>query len=98
MIVFVCSPYGGDPRNIDRAINYCLMEIEMGNVPYAPHVFFTQMLDEDTDRQTGIDMGLKMLQRCDELHVWSALITRGMKMEIDEAESLGIPVRFMEAE
>lgn len=96
MVVFVCSPYGGKQANVDRAINYCLMEISMGNVPYAPHVFFSQMLDESTDRQLGIDMGIEILQRTDELHVWGDTITAGMQIEIEEAENVGLPVRYME--
>lgn len=96
MVVFVCSPYGGKRANVKRAINYCLMEIEMGNVPFAPHLLYPQILDEATDRQLGIDMGLEILQRVDELHAWSDEITPGMRQEIDAAEHMGIPVRYME--
>lgn len=92
MLVFVCSPYGGKPENIEQAINYCLMEMDLGNTPFAPHVFFPQMLDEETDRDTGIAHGLEMLARADELHIWSSEITPGMRREIEYAESAGIPV------
>lgn len=96
MVVFVCSPYGGKRANLKRAIDYCLAEIDMGNVPFAPHLLYPQMLDEATDRQLGIDMGLEILGRCDELHAWGGMITPGMQKEIDAAEHMGIPVRYME--
>mgnify|MGYP000846139385 FL=1 len=94
MFVFVCSPYGGNPANIDRAIDYCLMEMALGNTPFAPHAFFTQMLDEDTGRAEGLAHGLEVLARCDELHYWGA-ISPGMRREIEYAESAGIPVVCM---
>lgn len=95
MVVFVCSPYGGEKSNIDRAISYCLTEMELGNTPFAPHVFFSQMLDEETDRDQGINHGLEILSRVDELHVWGAP-SSGMKTEIEYAECAGIPVKYME--
>lgn len=94
MVVYVCSAYGGKKSNIERAINYCLMEVELGNVPIAPHVMYGQMLDEQTDRETGIELGLHLLERSDALHVWSE-ITDGMRREIAHAESIGIPVTYM---
>jgi len=98
MVVFVCSPYGGKRVNLKRAIDYCLAEIDMGNVPFAPHLLYPQMLDEATDRQLGIDMGIEMLQRCDELHVWGGEITPGMQQEINAAEHMVIPVVIMEVQ
>ena len=98
MVVFVCSPFGGKKKNLDAAINYCLMEVELGNTPFAPHLLYPQMLDEATDRQLGIDMGIEMLQRCDELHAWGGMITPGMQKEIDAAEHMGIPVVMMEVQ
>lgn len=95
MVVFVCSPYGGKEENIQAAINYCLMESECGNTPYAPHVFLTQFLDEETQRWEAMEMGLEMLERCDCVHAWGNEITPGMKSEIEHAESMGIPVVYM---
>jgi len=43
-------------------------------------------------------MGIEMLQRCDELHVWGGEITPGMQQEINAAEHLGIPVVIMEVQ
>lgn len=96
MVVFVCSPYGGKRENVKRAINYCLMETELGNTPFAPHCFYPLFMDEETDRYVAIQMGLEMLDRADAIHVWGDKITEGMQMEIDYAEEHGIPVEWME--
>jgi hypothetical protein len=71
------------------------MEVELGNTPYAPHVMLHHVLDEETDRETGIELGLQVLERCDELHQWSKEVTPGMRREIEHARSIGIPIRIM---
>ncbi len=38
-------------------------------------------------------MGLTLLSRCDELWCYGDHISRGMRLEINEAGRLGIPVR-----
>ena len=49
-----------------RACGYAAAQ---GAVPYAPHLLFTQFLDDNDPEQAdaGIRMGLQMLRRCDEL-------------------------------
>jgi hypothetical protein len=56
-----------------------------GNIPIAPHVYFTQFLDENSEeeRTLGISMGIELLKMCDELRVCGDKITEGMKMEIE---------------
>ena len=95
MLVFVCSPYGGKRENFKRAQEYCALEMALGNTPFAPHVHYHGILSEDVDRETGIQHGLEVLSRCDELHRWTKQITDGMRREIEYAESVGIPVRVM---
>ncbi len=83
--VFVCSPYSGDIEgNTARAIKYCQAEIAAGNIPFAPHLIFPRMLDENKpeDRELGIRMGLEMMRCCDELHVYGQHISQGMPREI----------------
>lgn len=95
MLVFVCSPYGGKRENFKRAQEYCALEMALGNTPFAPHVHYHGILSEDVDREIGIQHGLEILSRCDELHVFAQDPTPGMKREIAFAESAGIPVRWM---
>lgn len=101
--IFVCSPLRGDyEANIAKARAFCKQVLLEGCIPYAPHLFFTQFLD-DTDeaqRMLGIEAGIEELRRCDEL--WAFLApgaepSQGMKMEIAVAQEVGIPVRFREA-
>jgi len=88
--VFVCSPLRGDIEgNIAKAKQYCREEALKGNIPIAPHVYFTQFLDENSEeeRTLGISMGIELLKMCDELRVCGDEITQGMKREIEAWEN-----------
>lgn len=95
-IVYVCSPLRGDiKRNINKAKGYSRFVYAEGGIPLAPHIIFTQFLDdEDEDeRKAGIEMGLKLLSVCDEIWVFGERLSEGMNTEIEIAKSLGIIVR-----
>lgn len=95
--VYICSPYRGDVEyNVAKAQFYCQFATEQGVVPIAPHIYFTQFLDDNdpNDRRLGLDMGMDMLKNCDELWAFGSRISEGMRCEIDAAERLGIPVLF----
>ena len=84
--VFICSPLRGDIEgNIKKAKEYCREEALKGNIPIAPHVYFTQFLDEmnDDERRLGIFMGIELLKQCDELRVCGDVISEGMRQEIE---------------
>lgn len=83
--VFVCSPYAGDiPWNTAQAVSYCMNEIDAGNAPFAPHLLYPNIIGErdPAKRALGIKMGLKMMDVCDELHVYGARVSSGMEVEI----------------
>ena len=93
-LIFVCSPYRGDTEtNTQNARRYCRLVMEQGGIPFAPHLLFTQFLDEEnaTERKQGLRMGMEMLKLCDELWAFGEP-TEGMRMEIAQAECLGISV------
>ena len=93
-LIFVCSPYRGDMEaNTQNARRYCRLVMEQGGIPFAPHLLFTQFLDENkaAERRQGLWMGREMLKLCDELWAFGEP-TEGMRMEIEQAERLGIPV------
>lgn len=101
MIIYVCSPlnapnYLERQANILKAAEYCKFVMTQGHTPYAPHVFFTQFLDDsiDSDRQNGVQCGLEMLKVCNELWVFGKKVSHGMQKEIADAEQLGIPVVY----
>ena len=98
-IIFVCSPLSGDiAENIRKATEYCRTVSDLGYIPIAPHVYFTQFLDDEVfeDREWGLRMGLGLLGRCDEIWVFGNTISKGMKSEIYAAQGLSIQIVFKE--
>ncbi|MGN8805466.1 MULTISPECIES: DUF7768 domain-containing protein [unclassified Blautia] len=94
--IFVCSPYRGDTKaNIEQACGYCRQVIDAGNIPIAPHVMFSNCLDDSVleERTVGIQMGLELMELCSEVWVFGPP-TEGMKFEIAKAEELGITIKF----
>lgn len=103
-LVYVCSPYRGDSKkavkkNVKRARKYCRLVAQQGGIPFAPHLLFTQFLDDANprNRRMGLRLGLAMLKRCDELWVFGKP-SEGMASEIAYAMKLGLPVRWHDSE
>lgn len=99
-LVFICSPYRGDiEANIQNARAYCSLASSRGCIPFAPHLLFTQFLDDAKadERKMGMYMGAEMLRLCDELWAFGEP-TEGMIAEMELAERLGIPVRHHDLE
>lgn len=98
--VFICSALRGDIQvNIAKAAEYCRWAmITHGALPIAPHIYFTQFLDDGSpaERELGIRAGLELLRNCDELWVFGDRVTEGMHREINMARSLEIAVRYMD--
>ncbi|MDD2282676.1 DUF7768 domain-containing protein [Oscillibacter ruminantium] len=95
-LIYVASPYAGDiEKNTEFAKRACRHAMGEGHVFFAPHLLYPQLLDDSNpqERQAGLDMGLVMLPRCDELWCYGDHISLGMHLEIEEAGRLGIPVR-----
>ena len=93
--VYICSPLAGDVAgNIERAKEYCREVAESGALPLAAHVYFTQFLDDSVtaERETGMQMGLELLELCEEVWVYGDTVSSGMAREIALAEEMGLPV------
>ena len=87
--VYICSPLRGDIKgNIERAKSYCKQAITEGCLPIAPHIYFTQFMDDtiQSDRELAMAMGIEWLDTCDELWVFGDTISDGMRAEIDYFE------------
>ena len=97
--VYVCSALrGNQEKNIKLARIYCEYVVrEFGHIPVAPHIYFTQFLDDNNsqDREFGINAGLSLLSECDELWYFGDQITRGMTDEICFAIEHDIPVKYV---
>ena len=94
-LIFICSPYRGDiEANLESARYYCRFAVQRGGIPFAPHLLYTQFLDDSVtqERNAGLSMGLEMLTLCNELWAFGPA-TMGMAQEITEAVRLGVPVR-----
>ncbi len=99
-LVFICSPFRDDTEtNAHRARAYCSLASRQGCIPFAPHLLFTQFLDDAKadERKMGMYMGAEMLRLCDELWAFGEP-TEGMAAEIELAERMGIPVRHHDLE
>jgi hypothetical protein len=100
-LICVASPYAGDmKKNIAFAKQACRYVMEQGHAFFAPHLLYPQLLDDANpqERQAGIDMGLAILSRCDELWVCGDRISPGMVQEIEQAKRLGIPIQYISTE
>ena len=97
--IYICSPCRGDmEKNITKAQGYCREAAELWPdvVPIAPHVYCTQFTDDTipAERELGMELGLALLDICDELWVYGIENpSEGMRREIEYAEAHGIPIR-----
>lgn len=97
-VIFVCSKLRGKfERNRKIAEHLCRIVSLLGQVPIAPHVYFTRFLDDysEEERQLGIESGIRLLEKCDEIWVFDFDgISEGMQMEIDRAKELKKPIKI----
>lgn len=97
--IFICSPYRGNTRmNTARAICYAEQVAAEGKIPIVPHLYFPIFLDENNpvQRMNGIEMGLELMEICDEVYVFGFEITEGMRFELDHARQIKKPVRLFD--
>lgn len=95
--VFICSPFGGDiTRNTEKARRYMRFAIRMNTIPFAPHMLYPQVLDEDDpdQRTLGLFFGTVWLSKCAELWVFGSHVSVGMEREIACARKRSIPIRY----
>lgn len=97
---FICSPFAGDMiHNLAYAKDCCHIARDMGYMPYAPHMYFPQFLDDDKpgERELGLQLGREfMLEKCECLISFEDYdISAGMKGDMEFAEKNGIPIRHV---
>jgi hypothetical protein len=96
-IVFICSPYAGDiETNIMRAKRYGRFAVIENVIPIIPHLMYPQFLEEDDpdERRLGIEMGLVLMSKCEEVWVFGNRISSGMGVEIKKAKKWNKKIRF----
>lgn len=79
-------------RNVSYAMLAVRDSLNRGEAPYASHLFFTQMMDDNDpeERATGIDTGLHIGSFAEQSAVYIDLgMSRGMEYGIANAERAG---------
>lgn len=92
-MTYICSPCRGDyEKNIIKAQDYCREALLEGLLPIAPHVYFTQFVDDEKpeERERGLLYGLQLLRYCQLIRVYGCRVSAGMYNEIQLAGVLGI--------
>lgn len=105
-VIYICSPYRPMHKteaerrseleaNIERAKAACRMVSNLGYMPLAAHIYFTQFLNDrdPAECEKGMALGLQWLEKSDELWIFGRTISDGMAVEINRAKELGKPVR-----
>lgn len=96
-MVYICAPLRGDvEKNIEFARRKAQEVFQSGNIPVCPHLMFPPIADPEHPAQDQAvrDMGLRLVEFCQQIHVYGSTITEGMRAEIQHAQEKGIPVVF----
>jgi len=69
-------------------------------MPITPHLMYPRFLDDKQfkDRQDGMEMGLRLLDLCEELWVFGDHYSSGMQREISHALGAHMKIRFFDRE
>lgn len=100
-IVYICSPYSGNVNhNIEMARKYCRFAVDKHYLPIAPHILFTQFMDDtiSEERETAIFMNFVLMSKCVELWVFGDVISAGMQAEINRAKRKNMKIRYFTEE
>jgi hypothetical protein len=100
-IVYICSPYSGDvEHNTEKAKTYCRFASDSHYLPIAPHIYFTQFMDDNIpeERDTALFMNIVLMSKCEELWVFGDVTSDGMKAEIDRAKRKHKKIRYFTEE
>ena len=94
-LVYICAPLRGEvAKNIEFARQKAQEVFRAGDVPVCPHLMFPPFADpgDPAQDQAARDMGLRLVEVCQQVNVYGPNWTEGMWAEIQHAEKLGIPV------
>ena len=94
-LVYICAPLRGEvEKNIAFARDRAREVFVEGNVPICPHLMFPPIADPENPAQdqAAREMGLRLVESCQQVNVYGPVWTEGMWAEINHAERLGIPV------
>ena len=96
-LVYICSPYSGNVEsNIKSARRYSRFAVEMGYIPFTPHLLYPQFLDDDNpaERSLGLLFGNVLMSKCAEVWVFGSYISPGMNAENERAKRKKYTIRY----
>lgn len=96
-LVYICSPYSGNvENNVKSARRYSRFAVEMGYIPFTPHLLYPQFLDDDNpaERSLGLLFGNVLMSKCAEVWVFGSYISSGMDAEIERAKRKKYTIRY----
>ncbi len=100
-LVFVASPLRADTpdgvmANTNRARAYSRWVMEQGFIPFAPHLLFTQFMEDqvDSERERALAMTGKLVEICGQFWAFGDTLSSGMMREASIARALNKPVRW----
>ena len=92
-LVYICAPLRGDvEKNIEFARQKAKEVFQSGDIPVCPHLMFPPIADPEQD-QAAREMGLRLVESCQQVNVYGTVASEGMWAEINHAVLLGIPVK-----
>ena len=97
-LVYICSPYAGNTEeNTENARKYSRMAVNYGFIPIAPHLLFTQFLDDENvnERELGLHFGNVLMDKCAEIWVCGSVVSKGMKAEIERAKRKNYKIKYI---
>ena len=96
-LVYICAPLRGDvEKNIEFARQKAQEVFQAGDIPVCPHLMFPPVADPENPQQdqAAREMGLQLVESCQQLNIYGSTITEGMRAEIHRAQERGIPVVY----
>jgi len=95
-LVYICAPLRGDvEKNIEFARQKAQEVFQAGDIPVCPHLMFPPVADPENPQQdqAAREMGLRLVESCQQVNVYGPEWTEGMWAEIRHAMDLGIEVK-----
>ena len=95
-LVYICAPLRGDvEKNIEFARQKAQEVFQAGDIPVCPHLMFPPVADPENPQQdqAAQEMGLRLVESCQQVNVYGPEWTEGMWAEIRHAMDLGIEVK-----
>ena len=96
-LVYICAPLRGDViGNIEFARQKAQEVFQSGSIPVCPHITLPSNADPacSVQDEAAREMGLQLVESCQQLNVYGSTITEGMRAEIHRAQERGIPVVY----